>query len=113
MSLIDVELLTLFETLVTFNIFILHMNLCQANLPGKHHKTNHWFSGVFRGNRNPADICLLKVNNKNTRTSCEICSKVTIKTPERLQWRRSGVFFVNFEHISQLVLEFLLLTLSM
>ena len=26
-------------------------------------------------------------------------------------WRRSGVFIVNFEHISHLVLVFLLLTL--
>ena len=31
----------------------------------------------------PAGIYLLKVNNRNTRTSCEICSKLTIKTPER------------------------------
>ena len=31
----------------------------------------------------PAGIYLLKVNNRNTRTRCEICSKVTIKTPER------------------------------
>ena len=28
------------------------------------------------------------------------------------QWRRSGVFIVNFEHISHLVLVFLLLTLK-
>ena len=28
------------------------------------------------------------------------------------QWRRSRVFIFNFEHISQLVLVFLLLTLS-
>ena len=54
---------------------------------------------------------MLKVNNRNTRTRCEICSKLTIKTPERRQWRRSGVFIVNFEHISHLVLMFLLLTL--
>ena len=27
-------------------------------------------------------------------------------------WRRSGIFIVNFEHISHLVLVFLLLTLS-
>ena len=33
--------------------------------------------------RNPAGIYLLKVNNRNTRTRCEICSKLTIKTPER------------------------------
>ena len=31
----------------------------------------------------PVDIYLLKVNNRNTRTRCEICSKLTIKTPER------------------------------
>ena len=40
---------------------------------------------------------MFKVNNKDTRT-----------TP----WRRSGIFIVNFEHISHLVLVFLLLTLS-
>ena len=59
----------------------------------------------------PAGIYLLKVNIRNTRTRCEICSKLTIKTPERRQWCRSGVFIVSFEHISHLVLVFLLLTL--
>ena len=52
-------------------------------------------------------------NNRNTRTRCEICSKQTIKTPERRHWRRSGVFIVKFEHISHLFLVFLLLTLNM
>ena len=60
----------------------------------------------------PAGIYLLKVNNRNTRTRCEICSKLTINTPERRHCRRSGVFIVNFEHISHLVLVFLLLTLN-
>ena len=58
---------------------------------------------------NPAGIYLLKVNNRNTRTRCEICSKLTIKIPERRLWHRSGTFIVNFEHISHLVLVFLLL----
>ena len=49
---------------------------------------------------------MFKVSNRNTRTRCEICSKSTIKTPERRQWRRSGVF-VNFEHISHFVLVFI------
>ena len=44
---------------------------------------------------------------------CEVCSKLTVKTPERCQWRLSGVIIVNFEHISHLVLVFLLLTLNM
>ena len=52
-------------------------------------------------------------NNSNTRTRCEICSKLKIKIPERRQWRRSGIFIVNFEHISYLVLVFPLLTLNM
>ena len=33
----------------------------------------------------PANIYLLKVNNRNTRKRCEICSKLTIKTPEQRQ----------------------------
>ena len=75
----------------------------------------------------PVDIYLLKFNNRCTRTRGEICSKLTIKTPEWRQqrrsgvfivnfehiWRRSCVFIVNFEHISHLVLVFLLLTLNL
>ena len=60
----------------------------------------------------PAGNYMFKVNSRNTRTRCEICSKVTIQTQERRHWRRSGVFIVNFEHISHLALVFLLLTLS-
>ena len=60
----------------------------------------------------PAGIYLLIVNNRNTRTRCEICSKLTIKTLERHHWHRSGFFIVNFEHISHLVLKFQLLTLN-
>ena len=59
-----------------------------------------------------AKICLLKVNNRNTRKSCEICSKLTMKTPECRHWSRSGVFIVNSEHISYFFLVFLLLTLN-
>ena len=51
----------------------------------------------------PARNYTFKVNNRNTRTRCDICSKLTIKTPEGRQWHRSGAFTVNFEHISHLV----------
>ena len=47
-----------------------------------------------------ANIYLLEVNNKNTKKRCEMCSKLTIKTPN------SGVFIVNSEHISHLFLAF-------
>ena len=43
----------------------------------------------------PAGIYLFKINNRNTRTICEIYSMLTIKTPKRRQWRRSGLFIVN------------------
>ena len=42
---------------------------------------------------------MFKINNRNTRKRCEICLKLTIKTAERPQWRRFGVFIVNFEPI--------------
>ena len=51
----------------------------------------------------PTGIYLSKVNYENTRTMCETCSKLTIKTP---------AFIVNFEQISNIVLAFLLLTLN-
>ena len=55
----------------------------------------------------PANIYLLKVNNRNTRTRREVCSKLKIKTPDDVT-----VFLVNFEHVSHPFLVFLLLTLS-
>ena len=39
---------------------------------------------------------MFKVTNEDTRTLCEIYSKLTIKTPERRQLSLSGVFIVNF-----------------
>ena len=60
----------------------------------------------------PANIYLFKVKQWNSRKRCEICLKLTIKTPEQRHWRRSGVFTVNFEHISHLFLLFLSLTLK-
>ena len=33
----------------------------------------------------PAGIYLLKVNNRNARTRCEICSKLTIKIPDTIR----------------------------
>ena len=59
---------------------------------------------------NPTVIYLLNVNNRNTRTRCEISLTLTIKTTERHYWRHSGVFIINFEHILDLFLLFLLLT---
>ena len=65
--------------------------------------------------RKPVITCnyIFKVNSRNTRARSEICSKLTIKAPDRRHWFRPGVFIFNFERISHLVLALLLLTLSM
>ena len=41
---------------------------------------------------------MFKVNNRNTRTRHEICSKLTIKTLEQRHWYCFGVFIDDFEH---------------
>ena len=47
-------------------------------------------------------------------TLCKACSKLTMKTPEERHWRRSGIFIVDFEHISHISIHvFLLLTVNM
>ena len=46
-----------------------------------------------------AGINVLKVNNRNTTTRCEIYAKLTIKTPERRDWRRSGVLMLTLNMI--------------
>ena len=60
-------------------------------------------ASIYHKRHIPVGIYLLKVNNRDTRTRCEMCSKLTIKTPEHI---------VNLEHISHLFLLFLLLTLN-
>ena len=62
-----------------------------------------WFIiRCFENGSDPANIYLFKVNNRIPRKRCEICSLLTIETPERRHWRRSGVSIVNFEHILHL-----------
>ena len=51
---------------------------------------------------NTPNIYLFHVNNRNFKKGCEICSKLTIKTPEKRQWRLSGVFIVKSPHTSHL-----------
>ena len=40
----------------------------------------------------PASSYMFQVNNRNTRARCEICSKLTIKIPERRQSLRKTIF---------------------
>ena len=75
---------------------------------------NSWTTKVskctmFQYKQSSAGIHLLKVNNRNTRTRCEIYSKLTIKTPERHHdvVLASLLLTMNISHIL-----FLLLTLN-
>ena len=56
----------------------------------------------------PVSRYFLRVSYGNTSSMCEICSNITIKTPDwRHWWRRcSGVFIVNFEQTSYIILVF-------
>ena len=66
---------------------------------------------VHRKVNQPASNHMFKVNNRNTRTRCKICSKLTIKTPEKsllslycsLQTyfiTYSSAFIVNFKQVN-------------
>ena len=57
-------------------------------------------------------IYLFKVSNGITKTMCEIHSRLRIKIPEWRQWRRSGVFIIDFDEILRIVLVFSLLSLK-
>ena len=62
-----------------------------------------------------AGVYLSKVNNRNTKNTsvrCETYLKLTVSTPERRQWYRSGVFIINFQQISHIHLVFPSVTLS-
>ena len=54
----------------------------------------------------PVSIYWFKINNKNTRIMCEICSKLSIKIQEQHQWHGtdfthcSGVSIINFEQVN-------------
>ena len=53
----------------------------------------------------PAITCS-KLTIETLEQGVKYVKKLTVKTPKRRHWRRSGVLIVNFEHISLLVLDF-------
>ena len=72
-----------YQTLVTFSdisMVKLENNTTVQLKPKIYRRYVNMFS---RRKVNTAGNCMFKVNNRNTRTRCEICSKLTIKTPER------------------------------
>ena len=74
-----------------------------------------FYSGIDRvpWQRFQANIYLFKVNNIYTKIRCGICSKLTMNSKERCQWHHPDAFIDNYEHVSPLILMFLLLTMGM
>ena len=52
-------------------------------------KKNNFY--IFMKTYISANIYVFKVNNRNTRRRCEICSKLSIRTPGRHQWLTNGM----------------------
>ena len=77
--------------------------------PIKKHKQRLRMSLTFNFNTLLVGISMFKVKKKNTGIRCEICSKLTIKTPERRQF---AISIFNSEHVLHLVLVVLKLTLN-
>ena len=73
---------------------------------------DYFASNVFRVNNKQSSIFICLNSRNGVPTICEICSKLTIKTPEQRQWPLSGGFIVNFEQILQIVTGARLLTFS-
>ena len=74
---------------------------------------------LYQTNKNVLSrkILFKKTENCSKSTTGELekvwnSSKLIMKTPERLQWRFSCIFIVDFEHMSGLFPVFLLLTLN-
>ena len=57
-------------------------------------------------------VTCYKSSMETTKKMCEICSKLTIKKPEQLYRRRSGVFNSNSDQTPNITLLFKILTLS-
>ena len=64
-----------------------HQYLCKESI-----NIFDFLHGDAHRGKDPVGIYLRKVNNRNTITRCEICSKLTIKTPEQCQWRQWTTF---------------------
>ena len=98
------------ETLNLWNIAFQPISSYSSLSISLENSENQKFSVIFKVY--PSRQLDVKISYRKIRTRCEICLKLTIMTTERRHWCRSGVFIVNFEHISHLVLVFLLLTLN-
>ena len=67
------------------------------SLSEKLHPLFYKVNEFWKKNSSSFQVNLFKINNCNTRKKYEMCSKVTIKIPER-HWCCGEVFVANFQH---------------
>ena len=93
-----------------------HLIHSANQMAGFYMKHNNGLKWVKFKDDTPAGNYMFKVNNRKTKTRCEICSKLTIKIKIVLVslLLTLNIFHttISLLHISYLVLVFLLLTLS-
>ena len=98
---LQLEIQNTFATLSFANCFLCSFKVDISKklfIPADHHSElyiSKRFTKLPRQGILPNNY-LFKVNYRITRTRNEICSKLTIKTPEQRQWRHSVAFIVNF-----------------
>ena len=68
--------------------FLYDKDLCQERVKRERGLQGSFFvmQRLCKAHNYPTGNYLLKVNNRNTRTTCETCSELTIKTPGRRHW---------------------------
>ena len=96
----------------------------RCKVANEYFKDIEWVEAVERKKDGPSFPCCpifanirewnpdRKKAKNNSRTLCVTCPNQTTKTPERRHWRRAGVFSINFEQISHIILVLPLLNLN-
>ena len=67
------------------SLSVVYFKFEKVTVKGLHNQKKVLSAIAIKINDIPAGNYMFKVNNKNTRTRREICSKLTIKIPERRQ----------------------------
>ena len=101
----------MFPGAVDMSLFLKSVHFC------KDYKPENWtnFQGFsfYLLFKHPIKFYLFKVKNRGFRKKGrKICSKLPIKTPDRVHDVSSGIFIVTFEHVSHLFPVFSSLTLN-
>ena len=102
----------LFDDFLSFYHKLLKVSLDKIIYPWNEYIIHKWRCNVFNNFLNVIQqhfnvlmmVIAFKVNNRNARKKCEICSTLTIKTPERRYKKVWNMFKVNHKNTSTTLL---------